>query len=243
MIRKLFALASVSALTGLVSVVSVAGCSSDQPGGEPAAPDTGTNVVKPDASADGPKPPPDEPDEPATCPTTVPITAKEIGLTWVAPGPVQSVCSQQNLDDLKALFDKGKGSAKYSDIEKTLGATCGPCVFTQVKSPTWGVIVKDGTAVVADNSSGSCFGQLSDGTCGKAVFELDACVNLVCPQSCSDRQACTSKALKGACKDYGTAFQKGCPEAATLEPQCDNFIKIIAVSCSGGADAGIDASL
>jgi hypothetical protein len=242
MVKRLFVLASVTALTGLAAALTVSGCASDpQPGVDPPPPDAGI----PDAK---PKPPPpdvigDE-DVPQKCPTTTPITSADIGLTWVAPGPVQTVCNQQNLDDLKALFDKGKGSAKYSDIEKTLGTTCGPCVFTQVKSASWGVIVKDGATIVADNASGSCFGQLSDATCGKAVFELDACVDLACPQdTCTDTQACTSKALKGACKNLASTFQTGCPNATDIQPQCDNFIKIIAVSCAGGPDAGVDASL
>jgi hypothetical protein len=243
MVKKLFVLASVTALSGFAAALSVSGCSSDDPpaGAAPPTPDAGIPDVRPKP----PEPPPDGPDDvPQTCPTTTPVTSADIGLTWVAPGPVQTVCNQQNLDDLKALFDKGKGSAKYSEIETTLGTTCAPCVFTQVKSASWGVIVKDGATIVADNSSGSCFGQLSDAACGKAVFELDACVDHVCPQDeCTDTQACTSKALKGACKNLLATFQKGCPNAAAIQPQCDNFIKIIAVSCAGGPDAGVDASL
>jgi hypothetical protein len=244
MVKKLFALASVTALTGLMAAVAASGCSSstvvDTTPTTEAGPDVKTTpkdaTVEPDDA---------EPPGPGTCPTTTPVTAADIGLTWVAPGPPQDVCSQQNLDDLKALFDAGKGSAKYTDIEKTLGTTCAPCVFTASKGARWGLIIKDGANIVADNSSGSCFGQLSTAECGKATFELDACTDIACPQTdCgTDTQACATKAGKGACKSFVTAFQTACPDAQTLIDNCTNFVRIIEVSCGGGPDGGKDSSL
>jgi hypothetical protein len=240
MTKKVFALASVTVLTGLMAAVAVSACSStDSPG------DASPAFATPDARADGPvKPAPSDEDVMQTCPTTAPVTAADIGPTWVGPALPQTICNQQNLDDLKALFAKGNGNATHSDMEKTLGATCSPCVFTPVNSPTWGILIKDGNRIVADNSLGSCFTQFSDAKCGKAVFELDACAEHVCPQEeCTDRQACMTKALNGACKDFSATLQKDCPRAADIQRQCDNFIKIVAASCAGGPDAGVDASL
>jgi len=90
------------------------------------------------------------------CPPSTPITVADIGLTWVAPGAPQAVCDQSNLDALKKVLTDGKGSAKYTDMEKALDATCAACVFTPKTDARWGVIIKDGAMVVADNSSGSC---------------------------------------------------------------------------------------
>jgi len=245
MVKKMFALASVTALSGLMAAVAASGCSStttvDNPGAETGVPDAKLEAaVKPDTSVDT--------DAPAdTCPAPTPITATDIGLTWVAPGAPQAVCDQSNLDALKKVFADGKGSAKYTDIEKSLGATCAACVFTPKAGARWGVIIKDGTNIAADNSSGSCYAQNSTAECGKATFELDACVDIACPQSeCTDAAACTKKAVaaKGPCATFTKAFQTGCPDAAALGDLCDNFIKTIVASCGGGPEAGtLDASL
>ena len=242
MVKKLFALASVTALTGLMAAVAASGCSSSSPLPEASpTPDASTDVkVTPkEASVD----PVDEAG--GTCPTTTPVTAADIGLTWVAPGAPQNVCNQADLDALKAVFDAGKGSAKYSDIEKSLGATCGPCVFTAVKGARWGMIIKDGANPVADNSLGACFGALSTAECGKARFEIDSCLDIACPQSdCgTDTSACNTKALKGACKSFVTPYTTACPDETALLTNCANFVRIIEITCGGGADGGLDSGL
>ena len=242
MVKKMFALASVTALTGLIAAVAASGCSStttvDNPPAEAGLTDTKVEAaVKKDAD-------PVEA-EAATCPKATPITAADIGLTWIAPGAPQSVCDQSNLDALKKVFADGKGSAKYTDIEKSLGATCGACVFTQVKGTRWGVILKDGANIAGDNSSGSCAGQNAGAACGKAAFELDACGDLACPQTeCTDQQACFKKAFaaKGPCGTFAASYRTDC--AALDTTACDNFIKTIVASCGGGPEGGtLDASL
>jgi hypothetical protein len=242
MVKKLFALASVTALTGLMAAVTAAGCSSSSPADPTGTPDA-TNDTKPAQKPDVEVPP--EPDVVSTCPTTTPVTAADIGLTWVAPGAPQAVCNQQNLDDLKALFAAGKGSAKYTDIEKSLGAGCGACVFTAKAGARWGMIIKDGANVIADNSLGACFGALSTAECGKARFEIDSCLDIACPQTdCgTDVSACNTKALKGACKSFVTPYTTACPDEQTLIDNCTNFVRIIEVTCGGGPDAGLDSGI
>ena len=241
MVKKLFALASVTALTGLMAAVAASGCSSSTVVDATPVTEAGPDAkVTPKEAGKDPDP---EETGAGTCPTTTPVTEADIGLTWVAPGPVQDACTQDNLDALKAVFAKGKGSASYKDIEASLGANCAACAFTPVKGTRWGVIIKDGANVAADNSSGSCFGQLSTPECGKAVFELDACIDIACPQAdCPDRAACTPKAVKGACKSFAGPFQKACTDP-TVPESCNNFVKTIVVSCGGGADGGKDSGL
>jgi hypothetical protein len=243
MVKKLFALASVTALTGLMSAVAASGCSSTTTVDPGTTPDATSDVKVTPPKETGPI---DEPETgPSTCPSTDPITAADIGLTWVAPGAIQNVCTQQNLDDLKALFDAGKGSAKYTDIEKSLGATCGPCVFTAAKGARWGMIIKDGANIVADNSLGACFGVVGSAECGKARFEIDSCLDIACPQTdCgTDTSACNQKALKGACKSFIAPYTTACPDEQTLIDTCTNFVRIIEVTCGGGPDAGLDSGL
>ena len=243
MVKKLFALASVTALTGLMAAVAASGCSSSTVVDATPLTEAGPDAKVPPKDS-GKEPDPEETGA-ATCPTTTPVTEADIGLTWVAPGAPQSVCIQKNLDDLKALFAAGKGSAKYTDIEKTLGTTCAPCVFTAKAGPRWGLLVKDGANVIADNSLGACFGALSTAECGKARFEIDSCLEIACPQTdCgTDLKICSTKALKGACKSFVTPYTKACPDEQTLLDNCTNFTRIIEVTCGGGPDAGLDSGI
>ena len=243
MVKKLFALASVTALTGLMAAVAASGCSSSTVVDTTPPAEAGSDAkTKPVVEA-GPED--DAAVPPGTCPTPDPVTSADIGLTWVPPGPPQAVCGQADLDALKKVFADGKGSAKYTDIEAALGATCGPCVFTAKTGARWGMIIKDGAKIAADNSLGACFGALSTAECGKARFEIDSCLEIACPQSdCgTDTKACNAKALKGACKSFVAPYTTACPDETTLIDNCTNFVRIIEVTCGGGADGGLDSGI
>jgi hypothetical protein len=245
MVKKLFALASVTALTGLITAVAASGCSSTETINTD-VPETGGGDVKVEAA----KKPDAEPEEtgPAVCPTTDPITAADIEaqLQWLPPAAVQTVCTQQNIDDLKALFKAAPagGGVKYVDIKKSLGTACAACAFSPIKGPNWQVFVED-TSGAIDNRTGSCFAQLENADCGKKRFQWESCLDAACPETdCgADKvQACTQKAQKGACKDLTDVYAKACPNETDILPICGNIFSAIAVSCSGGPDAGIDAS-
>lgn len=221
----------LTAAAAASATVSASGCSST-----PEAPTTesGAEPTPSEASAEV---------GPPSCPTTVPIGLADIGLKWFAPGPSQNACNQANLDALKAAFASAGGSAKYSDIETSLGPTCSACVFTVKSADRWGLIIKDGAAVVADNSLGACFGELSTAACGKARFEIDYCLDMVCPQATcgTDTKDCNTKALKGACETFLVPYTAACPEEETLIRACASFARVIEVVCGGGPDAGLDA--
>ncbi len=239
MVKKLFALASVTALTGLMVSVAGAGCSSTttEPG---AAADAATDAKKPPVEA-GPEPEAG----PETCPDPAAVVkaADLAALNWMAPGAVQNVCNQTDYDSLKAVFDAGKGSASFKAIKESLSPTCQACVFTPAKGGTrWGMVAETDKGAY-DNRSGSCYAQLSTAECGKAIFELETCGNVVCPQDeCTDQQTCIGKAVKGPCKEFATTFQAACTDQ-TVGDKCDDFFKTIQVSCGGGGDVdgGVDA--
>jgi hypothetical protein len=250
MIKKLFALASVTALTGLTAAVAASGCSTTDGGIDTGdAANTG-DTAKPDAKpktpeGDGPV------DPPTVCPTTDPITAADIEkqLNWLPPAAVQSVCTQANIDDLKALFKSAPATGvAFTDINTKLGATCAACAFSNDKSTTnWQVFAKfDGKSAV-QNESGSCFAQIKDAACGKARFEWETCLDIACPETdcgADKRQACFPKAYKvgGACKAITDAYVAACPDEQGLIDACGTTFKSLAVSCAGGPDAGIDAA-
>jgi hypothetical protein len=251
MVKKLFALASVTALTGLIAAVAASGCSSTD-----VINDTGETGTGDGGKVDTGKPkeaaPPDDTAPPiTTCPSTDPITAADIEkqLNWLPPVAVQSVCTQQNVDDLKALFKSAPATGvAFTDINTKLGATCAACAFTTDKNTTnWGPFAKyDGKAAV-QNESGSCFAQIKDPACGKARFEWETCLDIACPVAdcgADKQQACFPKAYKvgGACKAITDAYVAACPDEAGLIAACGSTFKSLAVNCAGGPDAGIDAA-
>ncbi len=250
MVKKLFALASVTALTGLMAAVAASGCSSTKV--EDVTVDSGGSSSG-DAKLDTKKD--QEPEDSAppvtTCPSgsaTNQITAADIEaqLKWLPPAPVQTVCTQQNIDDLKALFKSAPagGGVKFADIKTSLGTACAACAFSPIKGPTWQIFVED-TAGAIDNRTGSCFAQLENADCGKKRFQWESCLDAACPETDCGKdkvQACTQKSQKGACKDLTDSYAKACPNEGDILPLCGNIFSAIAVSCSGGRDAGIDAS-
>jgi hypothetical protein len=257
MVKKLFALASISALTGLLATAgAAAGCSSTTSGGESDAstsPDTSKATPKDSGIVD------DGAVAPTTCPTTTPLTAADIEaqLKWVPPHAVQSVCGQANLDDLKAAINaSGTGGTKFTDIKAALGkgdggAGCVACAFSKDTAPNWQPYVETTTGTIS-NRFASCLAQVESAACGKAFFQFDICIKVVCNDTdCADATAvtaCQKKAVAvgGACNDLGKAYVAACPNGDAqlgTDGVCENSPKSIAASCGGGADAGLDGSL
>ena len=247
-VKKVFALVSVTALSGLVAAIAASGCSSTE-----TITDTPETSTIPDAKLDtkAKETEPDEASGPASCPTLTPITEAEVEaqIKWLPPVPSQTVCTQPDIDSLKALFKSatpGKGIA-FADIKKSLGATCSACAFSPIAGPNWQVFVEDKAGAI-DNRTGSCFAQLENVECGRKRFNWESCLNAACPTAdCADATGkvpskCKQNAQKAACKDLTTAYAKACPNETTILPICGNIFSAITVSCSGGLDSGIDAS-
>lgn len=253
MVKKLFALASVTALTGLMVTIGVAGCSSTTEVTEPTA-DSGTTpdaAVKPKADAGDP----DEETEagPAVCPppASPQITAAEIEaqLKWMPPTVEKTACAQGDLDAITDLFKKNPTGVQYTDLEKALSATCAPCVFTNAAaSPKWQMFIK-GSGGYIDNSAGACFAAVKDEACGKARFQWELCVDGACNETdcATDDQnkirTCIGKAANGVCKDITTAYTTACPDEQTYIDACGSILSAIAGVCGGGPDGGLDASI
>ena len=212
-LKKLFGLASVTVLAGLVVAVSAAGCSSTQiytyvdeggttalkpgdPGyvppnnpNNPNNPSNPSNPAKPDASVDASKKPPvadANPDPGAVCPTTDPITAADIDaqLLWKAPAAFTNVCTQANIDALKFLFKNAPAGGGVKYAD--IKASLGATCAACAFSPVAGAtwqVFVEENAGAIDNRTGSCFAQRSGAACGKARFRWESCLDAACTES------------------------------------------------------------
>lgn len=265
--RKLFMVASIAAVAGVLTTTAVPGCSSTTE--EPATVNDaggGTDTsVKPPNKDTGPEEPVDT--GPAACPPTTPFAEADFPRKWMPPAPVEDVCDQAAIDRLKVAFKGAAMGLKFSDIKTALGAPCAACVFSSVGTdaslaPNWSVYVETsapGAAAVTaiDNRTASCFARLTTPACGKARSLFETCLRVACAKSTdtftncasdSDVTKCTPKAIMGACKGLTTAYDTACGLSAAPSKEEDlikacNIYASIANSCSGGADAGtIDSS-
>lgn len=246
------ALATVTAASVFAAVLGVSSCSSsDSSDATSDGGDAGDVHTLPPLKDAGPD---DEPETaPPNCPSTTPVTAADIKPSWGPPPPVQAVCTQQNIDALKAAYAASStGSVSYKDIRTAIGATCAGCAFSPYvvdggPATTWSVFLDvdldAGTAI--DNITASCFAELVNPTCGNARHDWEACLRLTCKSTdCGDTNAvaqCKKDVQKGACKDLTATYVAACPNEAALLKYC-NIYGSIAAGCAGGPDAGIDAS-
>ena len=245
---RLFAMLSLAGLAGVLAAAAVPGCSSTT---ETAA-ETEGGV---DASVDVKKAPmeaaPEETPEtgPSVCPTTTPITAADL-TKWEPPPAVQEVCTQGDLDKLKAAFKASTtGSVKFTDIKTALGATCTACVFSPLTTdagpaPNWSVFVETGTGAI-DNRTASCFARLKDEACGRTRSQFESCLRKACPTTdcptAAQATKCKQDVQNGACKAITDAYVAACPDESALLDACTVYTAIT-LSCSGGADGGVDAA-
>ena len=243
--KKLFALASVSAIAGLMTAVSAAGCSSTTT--ETTSGGDSGNDAKSDAQGDAKVPVGDQEDEPAAdCPQNVPLTTddldKEIG--WKAAKAAPQSCTSTEITKIESNF-KDTNIKTYFDLGNGVSDACKACVFAKDTDTNWGPIV--GTA--ADDGMtgfinfGACFGEVESADCGKALQYEQFCYNIACNQcttTSTERQKCVEAAgSSGMCKDFGDATGKACPNIQTSAKKCNTITDAIKTLCGGGvSDAG-----
>lgn len=240
MFKKVFALASVTALTGLVASVAASGCSSttsvsgDEAG---TVTEAGTDARKPVEAG------PEEEAGPSTCPTTDPIDATTA--PWNPPQALPGSCTEKMITDLVAFVDANK-STPYADLKKQItDPTCAACLFVK-DGPKWGAFVEKADGSFLRNNFGGCVAVTSGKeACGKAFSQFDDCLSVAC-QDCADDAAttkCNTAAGKGACKDAAAAFVTECGDATAVSA-CDDLAKTYTFEaasralCVGIGDAG-----
>ena len=237
---KSWVLAMAAAFLGCGLVFAAApGCS----GGEVAA-DAGDDAMVPRKDAAAFKPPDAGP---SNCPSPTP---PDNPTPWKPPPPVDTACSQQDIDALKRAFAASPSGLSYAELRAALSAPCGACVFTPAivdggPPEAWSVFVEGDAATPLNNITPSCFARLAGNDCGKLRYDLVICLRSVCKaENCGtdeDIRACQDKAMGAACAGFVGPYEAGCPNAPALLDSCA-LLGSIAASCAGGLDSGIDAS-
>ena len=234
MVKKLFALASVTALTGLIATSGVAGCSSttvQATDGDAATAvvDSGKVTPKKDATT----PDDDSGGGPATgtCPSLAAIDAT--ALPWAPPAQAIGACTEKALTDLVTYIEANSG-AKYADWKKTVTpAACNACVFGKETEKTWKPLLEDASGQLVGLNVGGCIAIASKNEkCGQSYqnwfdCRFQACTD--CPNGdTAALQKCLAAASKGACKPAFTAVGTVCGDTVIgdAETACngDKFV-------------------
>jgi len=243
MVKKLFAVASLTALTGLVVSVAAAGCSSSSSSG-----DTSTDAGDSGKKETGVVPDTDSGDTDGgggTCPSTDPITSADIDsqIGWKPPAAIQNVCNAADIQKLNDNFQAGTAKT-FNDLVAGITGTCHDCIIGPKENANWGPIVTfDAQGQTGIVNFGACFGIYDSPACGKANEYLELCLNVAC-QDCDQTndtvvQACISKAIKsgGACYGILGETQSSCTKQ-DAQDKCGSIIDGASILCAGGVYDG-----
>jgi hypothetical protein len=231
MIRKLFALAGVSALGGLVSTAGSAGCSGD-PVSQALTPDSGTRTA-----TEEPKSPTKAPDggtkkddekESKTCLTTEKVDATKIPYATVGTQP--GACTpDEGAELLRYLNAQLANGADFTqaDWAGSVSDKCAKCVFTEKDAPKWGVIINEKDAFYGYNFGG-CIEMLTGSeTCGRAVQQAMMCAEDACAK-------CSTEQELNACLADSELVERPCKDAvAKVESDCGRTIGQHLKTCNG----------
>lgn len=248
MVKKIFALASVTALTGLMATVAASGCSSTtEITGD--APDTGTGTPVEAGKADAKKPVGDEEEPPASTECKGLTEVDLSTLTWKPPFKGAGSCTQKEANDLSDYVEKND-KAQYADWKKSVANTaCQSCIFGKEKDATWKPLLENDKGELIGLNVGGCIAIASgDDKCGQSYqnwfdCRFEACGD--CPDGDSAAlQKCLSAASKGGCKKAYEAVTTVCGDkkVGDAETACDGtkfvFEGPIKAQCVGLTEGG-----
>lgn len=249
MVKKLFALASFTALTGMVVSVSGVGCSSSD---TTSTTDAAADVKKTET---GPVEGGEEEDAPAgTCPDSTPVTGAQIDseIGWKGPNAIQNPCSGANIQTFGGILDDDTVKTWDDLFTKLSGAglptACHDCIVTDSTAAKWGPVVKLAAGGGLFNF-GACFANQTSDACGKTLEYTNVCINNACADCTSDAtyQTCagskgTDTACAGPIKDEQTACAafsaQISSETSTLSKACNNILNGASTLCAGGTFDG-----
>lgn len=251
MMKRIFALASISALGGLTAAASAAGCSSDEP--QASSPtDAGIDAQR-GREAGPPAVDPTEPEEPASCLSTDPIDATRFSYAKALTS--RGACTDDELQKLSAFF-KAKTSANEdvlaSEWSKEVSDDCAKCAFGAEDAAEWSpILIKDDK--LENVNRGGCVELLSGKeACGQAYQQVTQCRLEACLVKCETQDeftACLQDAegiFTGPCKESYDRMDKECgSNLGAYEQACRGaewtFEGPIKVQCITGGGAKSDA--
>ncbi len=229
MVKRLFALAGVSALAGVVSAAASAGCSS----ADTAMTDGDSGASTPDGGKSKPPVPGDDAEPGGSPPECTPTKTIDVsGVPYTTALAAEGACTgdeakaiQEFLDDAIAA---GKTAFKQSEWAATVSAGCASCVFTAEDAPKWGPILNDAkdAEVFGGYNFGACV-EIESGkeACGRAYHQFLLC----------QLQACTSK----NCKDDEIS---DCLQDPKLQEEiCKAAVDALATECGPNVNTYVKA--
>ncbi len=247
MIKKVFVLASVTALTGAVAAAS--GCSSSEPPGSSSG-TSGTPEAGPDVKIGKDAAPEADPlVDPCTlgCPSCDTIDATTF--PWKPPSKKPGSCTSAELDAFVAFVDKTNDPQKWKDGNWTANAACRDCVFAK-ETTEWAPLILNNSGQLAALNVGGCIAIASGKeACGKAYQQWRSCYLEAC-KDCADGDQnafskCVTAANKKSCKKAfdDVVGPAGCGDAQTAgdaETACEGkkyvFEGGITAQCIGLGD-------
>ncbi len=236
MIKKVFALASVSALMGVVMAAGAAGCSSNETGVAPTENDAGVK----DASGDRgvPKTGEEEEEEEEGCAAKKQVDAKSFPYTKAAKSP--GACSNDELKALTKYYSENPQDPSIAEWSKTVSETCASCVFTAADGDAWGPLLIEGDKLTGANLGG-CIELASEKEgCGRAYEQLIRCYTVAClPPSQGGSGTCATQAEFNLCRNDRDGLNAGaCADAATtLQQECGSSFPSYEQACAPPAGA------
>lgn len=246
MLKKLIALAGITALSGLGSAVMVSGCTTEEV--VPADGDSGTAT---DAGRRDATPAGDGGATAEICPSPAPTEDPP----YKAAQNRQTTCKANIGAYIEAYID-ANASATFKDLENAIaadtantgGAPCATCIFTTEDGASWGPIVYagDGSSGGAFFNYGSCFEKAPGGSaaCGKAIQSSEFCIDSVCSDEDCGSENAKTQCVQTTLADTETGcgrfdVQGGCGSAIqSLNTLCGSGIDVIKVMCAQAGDAG-----
>jgi hypothetical protein len=210
MIKQLFALASVTALGGLVAAVSAAGCSTspkdDTGQAEPAKNIDATE--KKDAATTPPSTAGGDAAAGVACKAKISYTAEEIH----PPAAQQQVCTADEVNALADACAKDPNAQECTDARNGAGnKECASCIFGAKDDAEWKVInLQPGETPGARYNQEGCVDHTTGVKgCGHAYVTVLGCFNDFCARCAQDQQKlCVEEVAEGECKDFRITDQK-----------------------------------
>ena len=231
MVKRIFALVSVSALTGLLSAVTAAGCSSDDPASK-ASPEAGGSSQNPEGGSkvDGGDGSDKENGDDEPCMEKDNIDATKFPYATAKKAP--NACTNKELDDLSKYFtDKAQNTEDISiaDWKKVVSDTCARCVFSDGTGAEWSPILVKGDKL-DDVNRGGCI-EIASGkrSCGEAYQRVAECRLAACVDTCK-----TADSFTQCLDDVEGIFSGPCKGAYdTLQKECGNDLAKYEAACRG----------
>ncbi len=210
-VNKLFALASVSALTGLLAATAAAGCTSE---------------TVADATIDASPPPNAEEAGDLRCYKDDPFDATAVPYkkARVIPG----ACSENVTKVLDPFFSSK--DVNLDQVQRALqtkeSMDCSNCVFGS-DGDSWGPFAISGDRLIIN--IGGCIEVVSGSeACGRAFHQLDGCLSSVCKGCTSeDRSLCQQHVEGTACNDASQALVTACGGQVNLSSYIRECIKSV----------------